>query len=78
MFAPILTVRIFRRASLFLKELSNDNAFTRNLLSQELTTFIQISVVTLENVDFYWNILELWLNLSLEASNFGIEGIALI
>lgn len=78
MFAPILTVRIFRRASLFLKELSNDNAFTRNILSQELTTFIQTSVVTLENVDFYWNIMELWLNLSLEASNFGIEGIALI
>ena len=78
MFAPLLTIRIFRRASLFLKELSNDNPHTRSLLSQELTTCVQSYVLNAENVDFYWNVLEFWLNLLLEQSLLTQDAIALI
>jgi len=69
-FAPILNPRIFRRASIFLKELSNDNHYTQCLYSEELTTFIGAFVINKENIDFYWSVVEFWLNVSLESKNF--------
>jgi len=35
-------------------------------------------VINLDNVDFYWNVLEFWLNLCLEQSVLNIAGIALV
>ena len=64
-FAHILNPRILKQMSIFLRELSNDNQYVKNL---SLETFVpivesaEILTVTPDNVDFYWNLLEFHFN----------------
>ena len=58
----ILTVKIFRQLSIFLRELSNDNEYSKKLLSDEFDGFLKAFPVSEENTDFYWNLLEFHFN----------------
>ena len=59
----ILTIKILRQLSIFLRELSNDNEYSKSLLSDEFDSFLKAFPVSEENVDFYWNLLEFHFNL---------------
>ena len=70
MFASVVNAKIFRQCSIFLKELTNDNTFSKVLFSDEFDQFMLGKLpsslqVTQENVDFYWNLLELHFNIVL-------------
>jgi len=56
-YAPILNNRIFIQIAIFLREMSNDNNFAKGLYSEDLNTHINTIKPTLENIDFYWNLL---------------------
>lgn len=77
-FASLLNVRIFRRASSFLKELSNDNQYCAQLYSSELSTFVANFSINIENVDFYWCVLEFWLNTAVESRNLSLQSVEVI
>ena len=62
----ILTVKIFKQLSLFLRELSNDNDFVKGLVNEEFDAFLKAFPVTDENQDFYWNLLEFHFNVALQ------------
>ena len=62
----ILTVKIFKQLSLFLRELSNDNDFVKGLVNEEFDAFLKAFSVTDENQDFYWNLLEFHFNVALQ------------
>lgn len=67
-FASVVNSKIFRQCSTFLKELTNDNPYASSLFSAELDSFMlgtsptSISP-TADNIDFYWNLLELHFNI---------------
>ena len=61
----ILTIKIFKQLSTFLRQLSNDNEFSKNLLTPEFDTFLKGFTVTDENIDFFWNLLEFHFNVVL-------------
>ena len=69
-FAPLMTIGVFRSASAFLKELSNDNKYAAGLWSPQLQHFVQAFPVSPENVDFFWSVVEFWLNVTYESANF--------
>jgi hypothetical protein len=79
MFASVVNAKIFRQCSIFLKELTNDNTFSKVLFSDEFDQFMLGKLpsslqVTQENVDFYWNLLELHFNIVLQKE--GVAGIS--
>ena len=68
-FSDILNVRIFKQVSIFLRELSNDNEYIKALPLDEISVLVEGTAeagaalqVTEENVDFYWNLVELHFN----------------
>lgn len=78
LFASVISARIFRQCSIFLKELTNDNTYAKVLHSEEFNIFIQGTAssslqVNPDNVDFYWNLLELHFNVILQKE--GLVGI---
>ena len=77
-FAPLMTIGIFRSASAFLKELSNDNKYTAGLWSPHLQQFVQAFPVSPENVDFFWSVVEFWLNVTYESGNFSAATLQLL
>lgn len=57
-FAQFLNQKVFKKAALFLTELSNDNPFCHQaLLKPDLEKFLLEFNVNSENVDFYWTML---------------------
>jgi len=64
-FAGILTPRIFKQISVFLRELSNDNEYVKGLNLAEFAPIVEnpaLLTVTDQNVDFYWNLIEFHFN----------------
>ena len=67
-FADVLNIRIFKRISVFLRELSNDNEFMKNLDMSEFGQIVEneeLLPVTEDNVDFVWNLLEFHFNVTI-------------
>lgn len=68
-FGDILTARVFKQVSVFLRELSNDNEYTKSLDLADFSAIVEnaeILPVTLDNVDFIWNIAEFYFNVITE------------
>ena len=64
-FAHILNPRILKQMSIFLRELSNDNHYVKNLSLEAFVPIVEsteILTVTPDNIDFYWNLLEFHFN----------------
>jgi hypothetical protein len=75
MFASVVNVRILKQCSVFLKELTNDNAYARDLLTAELDSHIleEKIAATADNIDFYWNLVEFHFNVVLaKEGNIGV------
>jgi len=64
---------VFKQASLFLKELSNDNTYIKCLHSEDLDKALVGFAPTEHNSDFYWNIYEFYFNVVMEKE--GVVGI---
>ena len=67
-FADVLNIRIFKQISVFLRELSNDNEFIKNLDMSEFGQVVEneeFLPVTEDNVDFVWNLLEFHFNVTI-------------
>jgi hypothetical protein len=62
----VVNGKILKRASHFLRELSNDNQYCKGSLPQ-LTEFINSHALTCDNSDFFWNMVEFWLNINLDS-----------
>lgn len=63
-FAAFISINVFKRAAVFLKEITTDNVYTNALASTEITDLVQTFVLTVENADFFWNIFEFWVNIT--------------
>ena len=75
MFASVINVRILKQCSVFLKELTNDNAYAKDLLTAELDSYIleEKITATADNIDFYWNLVEFHFNIVLAKE--GVVGV---
>jgi hypothetical protein len=71
--APILTTRIFKQVAVFLREMSNDNSFAKCHWDENLTAHIQSQPITVENVDFHWNLVLFHMNVVFQKK--GITGV---
>mmetsp|Transcript_4086 Transcript_4086/g.5420 ORF Transcript_4086/g.5420 Transcript_4086/m.5420 type:complete len:112 (+) Transcript_4086:321-656(+) len=70
--ADTLNVRIFKQVSIFLRELSNDNEYVKTLDLNDIASLVENMdsadsalsgfQLTVENIDFYWNLVELHFN----------------
>ena len=65
-YSDVFNVAIFKRCSSFLRELSNDNQYIKDIDLTDLTTFLSTGFKVLpENIDFYWNLVEFHFNVVL-------------
>lgn len=53
----VLNARIFKQISIFLREMSNDNTYAKDLYSEDLNTYMNQLTNNTETIDFYWNLL---------------------
>lgn len=62
-----------------MKELSNDNPHCyKELLTEELNLFVRNFMMNEDNCDFYWCVVEFWLNLVLESKTLEMAHITFI
>lgn len=45
------------------------------LYCAELSTFVASFAINAENVDFFWSVLEFWLNVTIESKNLTLDSI---